>query len=1407
MLNVYDQMAKMLNAAIGETANGLYQVLNSFMYRPIGLANVYGKNYRIMLAHLNRNIGDFLQKGQERAYTPIGTFADPNYNLRPENAPWFLLDSERKRYYDYIDYVNEIYFRGSKNLINVNHNGIRELSFEDLDPEAANPSVIRRIDDWDANSLISNGYLNQSELNPNNHGMGMDTRLGVVSNYYLDKTIEASDLYAKTYSYSSTQEPTDEMNNAKAEKGTNTNSRSSITKGIYSNFGFDGHYGLKEGNSMLGFGQVATNAEVTGQIIPWSTADHTYDTSLFTNDKGQNNNIQRVASMQNVPQSEVALSFLDVSQDTTRSNTYSPFGNYYSVTYSLGLISSSGSKTQKFIASSMLGYPLTSAIDASEMLQNETIGGTYEEVTDLEGNVHKIFKQYPKKYYALNGTRGTNYLDKITGANVIFVKYGGTTNSDIVRLRFPDAGNDNMWAASTIYEHIEAEGNKMGSQLNTSKTTFNEGVEFGKYKVYDPATISTKQDIIYKTNQLFAANRAKTIISRFHTDEFSSKDDARSNKDYTSTAVSKYGMSRGRNLLKRVPSYREFEDGNGYSNPYCRVWTYHHEYATLNDALRPFDDDGSLVGSAVSAYRTESVQGDEASSWDDGQTRLEKLGARSKTNNLVRFAPTKDEREKVEDQLKHLMFSIENLAWKGCTDHLCEDQRGPLGGRIMWFPPYNLKFNETASVSWNEVEFIGRGEKIPTYINTSRGGTLSFDILIDHPSVVNSYRNKGIGGEGIGDVDDTSSYEQTLLRFFAGCEVLDRIDGKPSNPIQKTPPAAPHPVVIPTSSAKKIFAFGFFVFFPNDYSGVDDRNVNSKSTQDTTSTEDEGSSSLYFPTAYLMRGNGAGYGIDSVNGGWYTQSIDVTPHPYCNGYEMYNGLGLSGDGQIKYPKDYDAEQKKGNTGACSFVSKKGRKWAYRVDSRCQEERLLPENYVDNNSFGLNSHLGYKKTFGYYTLDANEKQDLYFAMSEVFAAVELKGNETMVDNFNSTTLGDASVNLCDVKRMKQLLGIMDSMLSAKKITVVVSGFASKHGYRTSNSRLSTDRYMTIKTWLQRHPLFKGNNVVFQEGETVEASFTKSERSSVNDLEPKVGRAVRVQIFIDAEEVTAPSSNAAISNMTIADNNTALDMQETQNWYLGEQASGDESRMKKAHDAVLEKATTDPRYLSILTALEDIERQKTQQIANAKAQGVSAAALEGWKNNQDAQETSDGYRNEYKFFSELQKNDAFLHSKIVDKFKFFDPAFHSITPEGFQSRLTFLHQCTRQGSTSAWTDGMSIRSASNLAFGRPPILVLRIGDFFNTKIVITNMTINYENGGGISWDLNDEGIGVMPMYAQISLNFNFYGGSELGGPVSRLQNAVSFNYYANTSVYDHRADMIDYATDGTGKINKYKVTDIK
>jgi hypothetical protein len=162
----------------------------------------------------------------------------------------------------------------------------------------------------------------------------------------------------------------------------------------------------------------------------------------------------------------------------------------------------------------------------------------------------------------------------------------------------------------------------------------------------------------------------------------------------------------------------------------------------------------------------------------------------------------------------------------------------------------------------------------------------------------------------------------------------------------------------------------------------------------------------------------------------------------------------------------------------------------------------------------------------------------------------------------------------------------------------------------------------------------------------------------------------------------------------------------------------------------------------------------------------------------------------YFDFIDGNYPNYFKTISEKIKYFHPGYHSLTPEGFNSRLTFLNQCVRQGpsiyDTKRNVNGDEVGvQPQNLSFGRPPICILRIGDFFYTKIAIQSLSISYD---GPQFDLNPEGIGVQPMIASVQMSIDLIGGHTLSGPINRLQNALSFNYYANTEMYDVRSDYV-------------------
>jgi hypothetical protein len=161
----------------------------------------------------------------------------------------------------------------------------------------------------------------------------------------------------------------------------------------------------------------------------------------------------------------------------------------------------------------------------------------------------------------------------------------------------------------------------------------------------------------------------------------------------------------------------------------------------------------------------------------------------------------------------------------------------------------------------------------------------------------------------------------------------------------------------------------------------------------------------------------------------------------------------------------------------------------------------------------------------------------------------------------------------------------------------------------------------------------------------------------------------------------------------------------------------------------------------------------------------------------------------YFEVVKENAPMVYDSIKEKIRYFNPAFHSMTPEGLNARLTFLNQCMRPGETIPviGSDGKpKPNDAINTSFGAPPVLILRIGDFYNCKIIPRDLSITYE---APLFDMNPEGIGVQPMIAKITLSFDMIGGHGLARPVEQLQNALSFSYYANTEIYDERSTWTD------------------
>ena len=790
----------------------------------------------------------------------------------------------------------------------------------------------------------------------------------------------------------------------------------------------------------------------------------------------------------------------------------------------------------------------------------------------------------------------------------------------------------------------------------TSNITWFEGVN--EYHALDHETddnninsiIIDDNSLLKKTHNLFKRHDDKgidTLIGRYYTT--GGRDITHNETSLFQSAVdTTFGMSHGRNLLKKVDKHNDVDE-KGYKNPYCRVWTNSNRYDEVKKLIRPFIDNNEILN-------VDEIQ-KPLKNHIRTQKGVESLNDKSvlNKNGFINITPYKISYGSSE--ITKCMFSIENLAWKdyGNENNLSEEQIGPNGGRIMWFPPYDLKFNENINVNWSSNDFIGRGEKIYSYTNTDRSGTLSFILLVDNPSILSEWKEYG-------EKEETpEEQEQQLLRFFAGCEPLNLKErgyneefeyNVEEKYVEKELVYIPYEPTIENTDEDIVF----YIFFPNNYSGIDDD---------------------------------------------FDDALDYLINNYD--HITYN--------QTIYPD---------------------LPWKYRVDKKYRNQKLKNNNnYEDKSQYNINTDLNFN-----------------------FLSVE--DRKYFEELYKDVT--------CSLKEIKN--NFKNILYNKTIYKVILESSSTSVGSDGLNNELSRNRMIFGKRFIRKILSLQHVDIITDDNNIKINHLDNINSSNVSTLKSKLSRYVK--ITLKSKEKTSKNMTGIFNNILVKNFPDVKENIENQ--------IQDVFSQNKIYDILNEQEETinknnemwkDVKYY-VNTEMRDVEKTKTITITEKVY----------------VKEEVHRSDEEYKYFQMLESNDNFSYSKLVDKIKYFSPAFHSITPEGFNSRLSFLHQCTRQGPTLSVSDkNNEFKSAGNLAFGRPPICVLRIGDFYHTRIVIESVSIDFNDSG---WDMNPEGIGVQPMFAKISLNFKFLGGSDLYAPISRLQNALSFNYYANQGVYDNRSD---------------------
>lgn len=758
-------------------------------------------------------------------------------------------------------------------------------------------------------------------------------------------------------------------------------------------------------------------------------------------------------------------------------------------------------------------------------------------------------------------------------------------------------------------------------------------------------------------------------------------------------------LSRG-SAIKFVDKFNQ-ETGAEY----CRVWTKDRSYMNYTDTmkktanLRKFDD--SVMGGDSRPWNINIAP---MSSGNYDSTGNNSFGAKNSTNI---FQSTTG----AGFYAKKYMFSIENLAWKtsntmGFTyNDLPYCERGNNGGRVMWFPPYDLKVNENNAARWQDNTFLGRPEPIYTYQDTSRTGTISFKVIVDHPSILNLLVREHF--KGMSD-DEAENY---INAFFAGCEELDFYDlvrrytqldsndikllqnfldkGKDPEFIQQYKVTTEPPVVdTPVTSTVK-----------DEYGPPTQKTFNLKFDND---RPDPNSKSLETSRNYSEL---------------YNSYIPTRKTTYINQLDtlIKQLTGFSqNDVQVKKEKSYIF----GN-----------------------ENVTITQSLIDEQKTKIGDYFD-KATSGY--------SDYQSSLNELKSKLSGKTAEDIRIKISSSASSSASSDYNErlaIRRSHSVLqDIFDTISNGgKKPNMIwISGLTPTNKNLGDNDKLIIERGKPIEIIKE----YKIKDFGYDyDGKIIVESINYGENFTGEQPETNcIGKD-----FIKVRELGTYSPISFYCRQTTFE-------------------------LKYENRSRTEQPASQPK------------NNPTNPVTTVEPNGKIPISQPSKKPPIDpikrviAKTLSECF-----YFKKLEETDPISFKSLKDKLKYFHPAFHSMTPEGLNSRLTFLLQCVRPGDTIP-IKGISEDSdlnARNTSFGPPPICVIRIGDFYHSKVVIRDVQISYDDGGQILWDLNPEGIGIQPMVASVTLQVSFIGGHGLSKPVERLQNALSSNFFANTEMYDERS----------------------
>jgi hypothetical protein len=841
--------------------------------------------------------------------------------------------------------------------------------------------------------------------------------------------------------------------------------------------------------------------------------------------------------------------------------------------------------------------------------------------------------------------------------------------------------------------------------------------------------------LLEKTAALFAANKIGTMVSRFQ-----KKGEQPS---FIQSAVHPvHGMSKGR-MLANKGLHITNTDG-GYTDPWCRVWTAESQHRTLLNAIRPFvvdDKENPDPGNKGRFMTMKELHGriEHIRPYLDQFVNYTSL----QDNGLPKIAPYRSDFDGYEysegNRYKYnrkYMFSIENLAWKGLKLErlLCPSQIGPNGGRIYWFSPLNLTFGETITSTVQDVSVIGRGEPMYTFRgNTKREGDLTFTMIVDHSSFHEYMRGRvkdEVDSEG--KMINEEEFHQSVLRFDAGCDIPEVIRPKTGKCRQKITANKKEPIVledilvddkIETIKTEEIDLVT--VYYPNDFSGVSWHMYHK---------------SVVNAKELVSIRNGAGNKIMTYlyTGGGSNVSGEGPDESSVGGYEMKPKL----DSDHKVSISNNKIPISSGTNSMTSLNDTSKT----INGILDTQQTRPSSYKSDTDFIRDFRANMHVTdiiIPYYEAEGKYNPSRKVLPRERNTVLPRVQYEQFMSNWD---IGNFELNSTKIGNNRFSFGGFYELCSDKK--------DGPHSNEITGEYDTKEKLVDLFNSAEKIQIF-GN-----------ASSDGTSRD--NKLLGKY-RAISLAFFI-LENLPGIKLDDESDSGYIAPV-----------WEIKDEVLMERATNERGFPSIKESKFFRHAHVKIIkknSSTEDVQKKIGETSLEKSIKQVSDYVLTA-KNTR--------YDEEMDFYDYVDKNDDLTWTKIRDRYNKYIPALWSCTPEGFNARLTFLQQCTRSGPTNVGGENVrGVANIANLAFGRPPVCILRIGDFIQSKVFIDSVSFKYGLEDKVQWDLNPEGIGIQPMCVNVTLKVKFMGGQDITGAIARLQNAVSFNYYANTSVYDDRSD---------------------